>query len=119
MRKFMLFAAALSIGACAALPTIIETAVSIATPAAAVGDKVVLEGTRGLILAHNAYQGAAAVVAPLIRARVLTSAQVDRVERINNEAESLFNKAHDAKTSAQDAARIMNLANELSTLAGK
>lgn len=119
MRKLLLVPLLSLAAACAAIPAVLETAVSLATPAAAVSDKVVLEGTRGLVLAHNAYQGAEAIVAPLIRARVLTPAQVDRVEAINNEAERLFSQAHDVKSASTNAAKIFNLANELNKLAGK
>lgn len=121
--RLALFAPALLLlVACAALgplASIASVATSVATPAAAAGDKVVLEGTRGLILAHNAVQGAIAVVNPLVRNRVLTSAQVDRYEQIINEVEKLSAEGRTTLTVAQRATAMFNLANELNRMAGK
>jgi hypothetical protein len=112
--------AAMSMSACAAVVPalgVLNNLVSVAKPAAAVGDKVVLEGTRGLILAHNAFQGALAIVTPLIRARILTSGQVDMVEVLVNQAERLFDGADASLTVAQRAASLMLLANQMTTIA--
>jgi hypothetical protein len=108
---------ALCLTACAGLAaTALNTAVSIATPAAAVGDKVVLEGTRGLILAHNAVQGSLAVVTPLIRARALTNDQVNMVEVLVNQAEKLFAGGRTTLNAAERAASLMLIANQLAQI---
>lgn len=110
---------AVSLSACGGLATTaLNTAVSVATPAAAVGDKVVLEGTRGLVLAHNAFQGSLAIVTPLIRARKLTPDQVSMVETLINGAERLFAGTGTALTVAERAASLMLMANQLSQIAG-
>lgn len=105
---------------CAAIaPVALNTLTSISTPAAAVGDKVVVEGTRGLILAHNAAQAGIALVNPLVRQRALTSAQVDRYEAIINEVEKLAVTGRTTLTVAERTAGMFNLANELNVMGGK
>lgn len=121
-RTPLIILAAFSLVGCAAagaLEALSTVAASVATPAQAVGDKVVVEGTRGLILAHNAAQGGIALVNPLVRNRVLTSAQVDRYEQIINEVEQLAVTGRTTLTVAERTARLFNLANELNRMAGK
>ncbi len=120
MKRFALIVAALAmpLAGCAGLAsTVLDGVVSVGQPAAAVGDKVVLEGTRSLILAHNAAQGAIAVVNPLVRNRVLTPAQVDRYEAIVNEVERLAITGRSTLTAADRATRLFNLADELNQMA--
>ncbi len=124
MRKLAcLFAAlALTVSGCAAIGpglAVLDKVVSVAQPAAVVGDKVVVEGTRGLIIAHNAVQGGIAVVNPLVRARLLTSAQVDRYEQLINQAERLAPGARSVLSAADRTAQMFNIANELNALAGR
>lgn len=109
--------ACFAMAACGAVGPIAGAIVTASHPAAAVGDKVVLEGTRGLILAHNAVQGSLAVVTPLIRNRVLTADQVNLVESLVNQAERLFAGADATLTVAQRAASLMLIANQLSSIA--
>lgn len=117
LRAVALCLAAMSMTACAALAPLASIAVSASKPAVAVGDKVVLEGTRGLILAHNAVQGALAIITPLIRARVLTANQVNMVEVLTNQAERLFAGADTTLTVAERAASLMLVANQLTSIA--
>jgi hypothetical protein len=110
---------ALCLSACAAVVpalNLLDTAVSVTKPAAAVGDKVVLEGTRGLILAHNAVQGSLAVLTPLIRARKLTNDQVNMVEVLINQAERLFAGTGAALSVAERTASLLLVANQLSQI---
>lgn len=120
MRKLALIAIPLllSLSGCAALGAAgaIANIVSIATPAKAVGDTVVLEGTRALVLAHNAVQGALAIVTPLIKARALSEDQVNRVEALVDQADRLFDKSDKALSDAERAASLMLVANELATI---
>lgn len=121
MKKLVLCCAvAVSLSGCATLAgPVLDTLVSVSKPAAATGDKVVVEGTRGLILAHNAAQAGIALVNPLVRNRVLTSAQVDRYEQIINEVEKLAVTGRTTLTVAQRTAALFNLADELNKLGGK
>lgn len=120
MKRLGILFACIALSACAAIaPLALSTLTSISTPAAAVGDKVVVEGTRGLILAHNAAQAGIALVNPLVRQRVLTSAQVDRYEAIINEVERLAVTGRTTLTVAERTAGMFNLANELNVIGGK
>ena len=120
MKRLLIIAAAFSITGCGAmLPAALDTLVSVAKPAEAVGDKVVVEGTRGLILAHNAAQAGIALVNPLVRERVLTSAQVDRYEQIINRVEELAVTGRTTLTVAQRTSELFNLADELNKIGGK
>jgi hypothetical protein len=84
-----------------------------------VAGKVTLEGKRGLIFASNAYQAAAAIVVPLIRNRKLTPAQVDQVERLNEQAAAFLSGADRTLSLAQRSAGIFSIADRLYRLAGK
>lgn len=83
------------------------------------GDKVVVQGARGLILAHNAAQGAIAIVNPLVRARVLKAEQVNQYERLIDQTEQLAAGADKSLSIAERTAKLFNIANELNALAGR
>ena len=122
MKKILLIAAAgLSLCGCGAalVTSALQTVVSASRPAEAVGDKVVLEGTRGLVLMHNVFQGGLSVVTPLVDEKKLTPAQVDRFEQIVDEGERLFAGADKTLSNAQRTASILNLSNELYAMAGR
>ena len=120
MKKLLLIAAAFTLPACAAaLPTAIDTLVSIAKPADAVGDKVLLEGTRGLILAHNAYQGAAATATAAVKSGRLSAQQLDAIEAADARAVALLNGADGALSTAERVAAILNATNEINTALGR
>ena len=120
MKRMLVIAAAFSIAGCGAmLPAALDTLVSVSKPAEAVGDKVVVEGTRGLVLAHNAAQAGIALVNPLVRNRVLTSAQVDRYEQIINRVEELAVTGRTTLTVSQRATELFNLADELNKIGGR
>lgn len=117
MKRMLIIAAAFSMTGCAAaLPAALDTLVSVAKPAEAVSDKVVLEGTRGLILAHNSAQGAMALVTPLVRARALSPAQVDQYERLVNDVEKYAVAGRTTLTAAERATALFNIANELTLI---
>lgn len=118
MKRTLILLSAASLASCTTLGAI-GTAVSAITPAAAVGDKVVVEGTRGLILAHNAAQAGIAVVNPLVRNRVLTEAQVDRYEQIVNDIERYSVTGRTTLSVAERTAQLFNLADELNKMGGK
>ena len=117
MKKVLIIAAAFALPGCAGMAAL-DTAVSILKPAAPVGDKVVLEGTRGLVLAHNAYQAAAAAAAAAVRSGRLSPSQVDRVEAANAKALGLLNGADATLTTAQRVAGILNATNEIALATG-
>jgi hypothetical protein len=120
MRKILIVAAALTLPACAALaPIALDTAVSILKPAEGVGDKVVLEGTRALILAHNGYQAAAASAAAFIRSDRATPAQVDAIEAADKQVYYYLDGAGRALPIAERAAGIFNAQNRVLAALGR
>lgn len=120
MKKLFLIAAALALPGCAAaLPTVIDTVVSLAKPAEAVGDKVVLEGTRGLVVAHNGYQAAAALAAAAVRSDKLNPSQVDMIEKADAEVGYYMDGAGKALPMAQRAAAVINAQNNVLVALGR
>jgi hypothetical protein len=112
MKKILLIAAAFALPGCAAL-TAMDAAVSILKPADAVGDKVILEGTRGLVLAHNAYQAAAATASAAVRSGRLSPAQVDKIEAANAKALEMLNSAEGTLSTTERVAAILNATNDI------
>lgn len=119
MKKLLIPIAALSLTGCAAaaLPAI-GTLVDIARPARQVGDTVVLEGTRGLIIAHNAYQAAARLAAVAVRSNRLTPAQVDAIERADASVAFYMNGAGTTRDAAERATAVLNSTNDILTVLG-
>jgi hypothetical protein len=117
MKRILVIAAVFSMAGCAAaLPAALDTLVSVAKPAAATSDKVVVEGTRGLILAHNAAQAGMALVTPLVRNRALSPGQVDRYEFLVNEVEKYAVTGRTTLTVAERAAMLFNIADEFNLM---
>jgi hypothetical protein len=127
MRSFriagILCALALSVSACAAAIPLIGTAVDVlgkhSTAVSTTADTVIINGSRGLILANNAYQAAANGVAPFVAAKRFSPATVDRIEKLNDRALQLLDQGDAGMTLAQRAAGVFAIADELSALAGK
>lgn len=120
MKRLVLIAAAfaLPLGGCAAIaPAILSGIVSASNPAEAVGDKVLLEGTRALVLAHNAYQGATAVVTPLVRQDVFNATQLDMIETLSNQAVALLEGADGTLSEAERASGVFTIASQLNSIA--
>jgi hypothetical protein len=118
--KKLIIAAALALSGCAAaLPIAVDTFVSLAKPAAATGDKVILEGTRGLIIAHNGYQAAAALAAAAVRSDKLNPSQVDMIEKADAEASYYLDGAGKVLPIAERAAGILNAQNNVLVALGR
>lgn len=122
MKKISILLAAAALSGCAAMSAIsaASSVVSELSPAASAGaDRVVLEGTRGLVLANNAYQGASAALVPLVNSGKLTREQLLRIRDIDNQVYGLLTKADSGLTEAQRVAKALNLVDELNRIAGK
>lgn len=134
LRIAVLAGAALLMSACAALgaaASAIDVLGQVAPAVTKTGDKVILEGTRSLVLANNAYQAAANGLAPFVRDKRFTPAQVDQIERYNNCANALLQgddatassacgvQVGKALTVADRAARVFAIADEFSRMVGK
>lgn len=105
--------------ACAAIGPAVAVFGSISPSVHATGDKVILNGTRALILANNAYQGAALSVAPFVAAKRFTPSDVNRIEKLNDRALQLLQEGDAGMTVAQRAAGVFAIADELTRLTGK
>jgi hypothetical protein len=131
LRIAALACACLAMSACAAAGAAISVLGSLSPSVQTSGDKVVIEGTRALVLANNAYQAAANGVAPFVAAKRFTPAQVDQIERYNNCANALL-QGDDAAatqacgttagkviTTADRAASVFAIADQLLKLKGQ
>jgi hypothetical protein len=127
-------AASMSIAGCAALgaaSSVVSILGHVSPSVSVAGDKVVLEGTRSLILANNAYQAAANGLAPFVAAKRFTPAQVDQIERYSNCANALLQgddatassacgvAVGKALTAADRAAKVFAIADTFSRMIGK
>lgn len=122
LKLAVLGALAFAITACGVL-SLASSAASVlgthSTSVSSTADKVIIEGTRGLILANNAYQAAANGLAPFVANKRFPPATVDRIEKLNNRALFLLQQGDAGMTAAQRAAGVFAIADELSALAGK
>jgi hypothetical protein len=118
--RTLLIASALALSGCAAVaPTVIDTIVSLAKPAEAVGDKVVLEGTRGLVIAHNGYQAALALASAAVRSDKLNPSQVDMIEKADAQVAYYMTGAGKVLPMAERAAAILNAQNNVLVALGR
>lgn len=120
--KRLAFVAALALAGCAGpLLTAVGTVSDlISSPVATVvGDKVTLEATRGLVVAHNAYQGTTAVVTPLVQAGVFNRDQLLKIKALNDRAKALLEGADTTLTAAQRTAGVLSIVDELNRIAGR
>jgi hypothetical protein len=105
--KRLIICAALALAACTPHPTSPGS-----TPVQQVVDKVVIEGTRGLILAELGYESAATVALELIDAGVITGAVAVQVQALNRTITDLLVKAKATADAAQRAALVAQALNE-------
>lgn len=124
MKRFLIAAAAsLSLSGCTpALMLAAETAGSVIaanTAAPTTDNRVIVAGTQGLIVAHNAYQGAAAVAEAAVRAGLVTGDKLNQLEKLNNEAKYYLDQADRGKDVAANVARVFNLIPQIRALAGR
>jgi hypothetical protein len=126
MKRFLLAPlVALSLSGCGALA--VANAVATATEAVAINkDKVLVPATQGLIVAHNAYQGASATAAGVISGCsivpntspcVALKARLPQIEALNNRAVTLLGQADAGQNVAANAAEVMNIVSTLKSLA--
>lgn len=122
--KFLIIAAAPIMASCAALPAI-SAGLSVVQAYAANKHKVVVPATQALIIAHNAYQGAAAAAALAIKTCTITPTvgpcpsvmqNLDKLDEYNNLAKSLLDKADAGQDIAANSAGVMNLVSRMHSL---
>jgi hypothetical protein len=67
-------------------------------------------------LAHNAYQGAAALITVPVKAKKFNNDQLDMIAKLNDRALALLNGADATLSIAERAASIMLIANQLNSI---
>lgn len=115
MRKLIITFAALALPACAALTTAATVTQAIATNR----NTVEVPAVQALIVANNAYQGAAALAEVAVKSGKLTPDQLATVSRLNDQAIAILETAETATNQAEKAAELMNVVNSLNAVIGK
>lgn len=87
--------------------------------AEAVGDTVMVPATQSLIVAHNAYQGAAAAVTAYANSGAMTPGQASRLRALNDQAFALLEKGGDGLSIADRAAGVFNIVAEINRTIGR
>jgi hypothetical protein len=100
--KRLIICATLALAACTPHPTTPGTT----PPVQQVVDKVVIEGTRGLILAELGYESAATLALDLINAGVIKGETAAKVRDLNATITGLLVKAKATTDAAQRAALV-------------
>lgn len=127
MKRFLLVPlAAISLSGCAAISAV-GTVASITQAIVVNKDKVLVPATQGLIVAHNAYQGAAAAAEAAITACSATPnfapckallGRVDQIGALSDLAKMRLDQADAGQNVAQNVADVMNIVATLKSLAG-
>lgn len=116
MRALILIAA-VSLAACQpALPPVNST-----TPAVAIGDKVLVQGTNALADAADAYAVVAQAAKVAINTNIpkLTDDQVRMIRTLNNQAIGYINNANSGLTIAERAANLTLVVSQLRSIVGR
>lgn len=104
--------------------TVVPAVTAAKAGAPTVGDQVIMRGSQGLIVAHNAYQGAAALAEGAIRAKLAAGtpfpvATLQRIKVLNDRAIFLLDVGGGGLTQAQRAAEVLNIVAELNVFGGR
>lgn len=136
MKRFTQYAfaplAALLLSGCGVLTaaTAVSNIVSgLSQPATATADnRIVVGATQGLIIAHNGYQGAAAIAEGAVRACAAAPtvgpcpkvmANLDKIAKLSDQAKFLLDQADRGQNVAQNVAEVWNIIPQIRALAGK
>lgn len=122
IRKFVLglalCSASMSIQGCAAAAIFDGVSPNVVSAVDEARDVVVIRGTQSLIVAHNAYQGAAAALTPLVRAGVLPQGALDQIAKLNDRAIHLLEKGDAGQSVASRASEVIQISRDLDVIAG-
>lgn len=102
-----------------ASPAANQTAAVVSERDPTIGDKVIMRGTQGLIVANNAYQSAAAIAEAYVRSGLATPAQLQRIRQLNDRAIVLLERGGQGLSLAQRAAEVLNIVAELNLFSGR
>ena len=115
MKKFLLLMLAVSLAGCQTAANL----VSAAAPVVASGDAVVLDGTKALAVAADAYAGIADSLTIAVKAGQFSTTQLTMIKTLNNTALSLLQGSDKTLTVAQRAAGVMLIVTQLHSILGK
>lgn len=121
MKKlFLLAGVALSLSGCASVGgALLSSVLTASTPVAAVGDKVVFEGTKGLAVAADAYTGVTLLIKAAVTHGAFTDGQLAMIRTLNDQAIKLINGADTSLTVAERAASLGLIVTQLHSILGK
>lgn len=122
MKRIVIVLAALTLPGCAAIAAVegAATTISVITKAfAPTADKVVVPTTQALIIAHNAYQGTAAIVTLAVQSGLVPRAMLPQIAALNDRAKLLLDRADRGQDVAANVAEAMNTLTTMQSLAGK
>lgn len=113
MRQLSIILAAAALSGCTLLG-VVPSVLTAATNVAAAGDKVVINGTRALIVAHLAYQTAGQAALAARRAKLLDDERWENVQQIDRTVYAALQKGDAAR---DDFARAAAAAEALDGIA--
>lgn len=117
MKRLFIIPAALALANCAALPAL--STIGGLTQAITVNqDKVLVPATQALIVAHNAYQGAAAAATVAINSGLVPKDKLPQIAALSDRAKALLDEADRGQNVAQNAAEVLNIVNSIHSFAG-
>lgn len=124
MKRLVLIAAAFALPACTSTgssgagnpnnPPPINTD----RQAFATADRVMVPTGKALIVAHNAYQAAAAAATLAVQSGVITGDNLTRLEALNNRARYLLSQADAGYNVGQNAAEVINIVTDIRSMIG-
>jgi len=125
MKKlFVGFIAAMCLSGCGA-GLAVNSVASVAAPVVEAivtqGDTVLVKGKQSLIVAEYAYNGAAAVVLPMLESRAIHGENATRVRAVNQFINEWLEKGYAASTDAERAlaaAKVMQGVTQLEAIKG-
>ena len=129
MKRLLVIPAALALANCTAIPTAISAIGGLSQAVSVNKDKVLVPVTQGLIIAHNAYQGAAQAatlavngcqlsVAKLLPACAKLNAHLDDLAALDNKAKTALDLADKGQDVAINVATVMNVVASIHSLIG-
>lgn len=117
-RGLMVMLAAAMLPACAAVAPMLGTIGTVSDAISSRGNTVLLGGTKGLLMAHNAYQGAAAIATVAVKSGRLSGNQLNSLDRLNDQALAILVGARSARDQAKAAAELFTIVDRINDLVG-
>lgn len=119
MKRLAILIVAPLLANCAAIPTAISAIGGLTQAVSVNQDKVLVPATQALIIAHNAYQSAAAAATAAITAGLVPKEKLPQIAALDNRAKALLDQADAGQNVAQNVAEVMNIISTMKSLAGR